>query len=97
VFQEKGFKVVCATTETDFLNNLQNSDEAWIVSDEKSPSQAFLDAIKQYHESGRGLALWADNEPWTATVNDILKAIQSKVKEFKRTKEEKKKNSIAFF
>jgi hypothetical protein len=77
--QQKGFKVVCTTTEEDFLKQLDSSDVAWIVSSDTHPSEQFLNAVKKYHESGRGLALWAENEPWTTTVNDILNILQPNV------------------
>jgi len=53
---------------------------AWIVSDKEDPSAEFVDAVIKFHESGHGIALWADNFPWVSTVNPILAKIEPTAK-----------------
>jgi len=45
---------------------------AWVVSSEKAPSAKLVDACVKFQQNGHGLALWADNFPYVATVNPIL-------------------------
>jgi len=70
---DKGFRVICTLSEDEFIEGLATADVAWVVSSEKVPGNpAFVDACVKFQQSGKGLALWADNEPYVATVNAIL-------------------------
>jgi len=66
--EDKGFVVEVITNERKFLQRLEHVDvsSAWIISGDKSEifQDEFGRAIKTFHESGRGIAIWADNHPW---------------------------------
>jgi len=54
------------------VDGLATTDVAWVVSSEKAPSAKLVDACVKFQQNGHGLALWADNFPYVATVNPIL-------------------------
>jgi hypothetical protein len=78
--KSKGFRLSVVENEKEFVDDVDNHDVAWVVSNHVAPSPAFVDAVKKFHESGRGLALWADNDPWFTTINHILAKIQPNVR-----------------
>jgi len=57
------------------LDDLQNHDEAWLISSahELSDAKRFVSEIRKFHESGKGLAIWVDNDPFYVEGNHILK------------------------
>jgi len=59
------------------LDNIHNHDEAWFISSGKQPedSSRWVSEIKKFHESGKGLAIFADNDPFYVHANLILKDI----------------------
>jgi len=72
--KSKGFTVYLAKDENDFLDNLPYYDEAWIASGSAHTDPTKLvPAIRKYHESGKGLFIWADNDPYYYEANVILK------------------------
>eukprot|EP00029_Vermamoeba_vermiformis_P012276 TRINITY_DN708_c0_g1_i1.p1 TRINITY_DN708_c0_g1~~TRINITY_DN708_c0_g1_i1.p1 ORF type:complete len:717 (-),score=278.23 TRINITY_DN708_c0_g1_i1:40-2016(-) len=75
----KGFRLSVVENEKEFIDDLDNHDVAWVVSNHVAASPAFVDAVKKFHESGRGLALWADNDPWFTTINQVLSKIQPNI------------------
>jgi len=77
---EKGFRIKCTESEDDFIDGLAQADVAWVVSSEKAPSAKLVDACVKFQESGKGLALWADNDPYVSTINGILEKLDPKVK-----------------
>eukprot|EP01114_Cavostelium_apophysatum_P006908 TRINITY_DN1848_c0_g1_i2.p1 TRINITY_DN1848_c0_g1~~TRINITY_DN1848_c0_g1_i2.p1 ORF type:complete len:446 (+),score=137.02 TRINITY_DN1848_c0_g1_i2:616-1953(+) len=75
--ESKGFRVHIVHNEKDFLDQLENFDEAWICASPRQPAdpKRFKEVITNYHKSGRGLFLWADNDPFYGEVNFILKEL----------------------
>jgi len=68
--------VILTFSEREFINLLKECDVAWFISDsafhEVSPEE-FADAVISFHLSGKGLAIWADNEPYIQHANAVLK------------------------
>jgi len=64
-------------SESDFVKELDNHDQAWIVSGNTAPppSLNFANAIKEYNMSGRGVCLWTDNVPYVETAAEWAKQI----------------------
>eukprot|EP01114_Cavostelium_apophysatum_P006910 TRINITY_DN1848_c0_g1_i5.p1 TRINITY_DN1848_c0_g1~~TRINITY_DN1848_c0_g1_i5.p1 ORF type:complete len:524 (+),score=178.29 TRINITY_DN1848_c0_g1_i5:110-1573(+) len=75
--ESKGFRVHIVHNEKDFLDQLENFDEAWICASPRQPAdpKRFKEVITNYHKSGRGLFLWTDNDPFYGEVNFILKEL----------------------
>jgi len=75
--QAKGFTVFVAKTEDEFLDELHNYDEAWISSGRLGPKNAnkFIDEVVKFNQSGKGICIWADNEPFFAHANLLLDKI----------------------
>ena len=74
--EKKGFQLKCTMDEEEFLENLFEYDVAWIISDEKEPTNPeFSEKIIQYNKLGHGVCFWTDNSPWFATVNPIIKTL----------------------
>jgi len=77
--KSKGFEFDVVQTQKDFITKLGNYQEAWIISnqslDDTTTPQEFTDEVKKFHESGGGLFVWGDNEPWVAHANLVLKGI----------------------
>jgi len=82
ILEKKGFEYVLVTDIVEFLDKLEDSDEAWIISGPSPPgkgnnpvqdwskvsSKDFADKVIAYYRSGRGVALFAEDEPLTAEV-----------------------------
>eukprot|EP01103_Thecamoeba_quadrilineata_P005230 TRINITY_DN15056_c0_g1_i1.p2 TRINITY_DN15056_c0_g1~~TRINITY_DN15056_c0_g1_i1.p2 ORF type:complete len:523 (-),score=137.68 TRINITY_DN15056_c0_g1_i1:77-1645(-) len=67
--EDKGFIVEVTKDERKFLQRLEHVDvsSAWIISGDKTKNvhqDEFGRAIKAFREKGRGIAIWADNDPW---------------------------------
>jgi hypothetical protein len=82
LFETLGFRLKIVTSLTEFLQKLPKAHEAWIISgrvdaqdwlDVSEPE--FIKAVLDFHQSGRGLALWASGDPWFAEANAILKEL----------------------
>ncbi|EGC35490.1 hypothetical protein DICPUDRAFT_33321 [Dictyostelium purpureum] len=77
--KSKGFNIVDAGTQKEFVEKLPTADIALIVSnytdDTTTTEQEFVDAVKKFHESGKGLFVWYDNHPYTFQGNWVSKAL----------------------
>lgn len=86
--RDKGFKVDCVETEKEFVDRLtcvdpesewynSRPDVAWIVSNKLPPTNVpnFMNAIRDFHHAGGGLAIWGDNDPWYQSANAVLKDV----------------------
>src|SRR5687768_6627886 len=71
--RQKGFRVTFVVTETEFIRELNKYDIAWIISSHSldwikrqgrgvDKWRELADACEQFHKSGRGLFILADNE-----------------------------------
>ena len=75
--KKKGFKVVTYDTipPLETLKSHLRSDQSqlWIVSNYyEMLSAPYIQFIKEYYESGHGLYIWGDNQPYYADANKIL-------------------------
>ena len=75
-FERKGFDVLRWTsvpTLAAFETGLKKSCQLWIISDDSTllPA-AHLSLIQELVDDRKGLFLWADNDPYTATANQVL-------------------------
>ncbi|GAM26420.1 hypothetical protein SAMD00019534_095950 [Acytostelium subglobosum LB1] len=71
----KGFTIQVVDTEKEFIEKLPSADIAYIISglNENSPTKnEFIAAVKKFHQSGKGLFIWSDNDPYTVQANWIL-------------------------
>lgn len=73
---KKGWEVKVESSVSSFTKQLEVGQfhVAWVISNStKSPDErAFLKAVRKFHEDGRGLMIWGDNEPYFAQANEIL-------------------------
>jgi len=85
-FKKKGFKVELvmissAQAYQQFIDGLNSDsyDAAWLISDHTDPfptlKQELVKAILSFHQRGRGLLIWADNDPYYVQANYALKAL----------------------
>jgi hypothetical protein len=83
--KSKGFNVYEAESEEEFLENVDRFDEAWFSSthDATKDSKKFIDTMREFHEDGKGIMVWADNEPSYVQANEFLGAICGGVSKFK--------------
>jgi len=75
--ENKGFKIIYTTSEKEFVENLENCDVAWVISN-VAPSvlgSPLTTACKKFHDEGGGLFIWADNAPAVFHANMILKEL----------------------
>lgn len=73
--KEKGFQVVSAETEDEFLESVDNFDEVWIASADaitKKNKQVY-EKVKAFRDAGKGVGVWGGGEPLTYQANAILK------------------------
>lgn len=60
----------------EFKRVLEESSQLWIISDQvQRLSEDHLNVITEFFESGRGVYLWGDNEPYFADANYVSNAI----------------------
>lgn len=74
----KGFQVNITRSEEEFAAQLPSHDEAWIISGGSIRPQVistFVNAVTAFHNAGKGLAIWADNEPLFAHANVVLEPL----------------------
>jgi len=71
----KGFSVVEAKSEKEFLDDLHNHDEAWFISSHHDPadSKRFVSELAKFHADGKGICVWVDNDPFFVEANLVLK------------------------
>ena len=76
---EKGFKVHRWTRPPgigELISVLETACQIWIISDRvQHLTQAHYDVIQGYFESGRGLYLWGDNDPYFADINPLSQSL----------------------
>eukprot|EP00927_Polykrikos_kofoidii_P033274 TRINITY_DN28155_c0_g1_i1.p1 TRINITY_DN28155_c0_g1~~TRINITY_DN28155_c0_g1_i1.p1 ORF type:complete len:479 (-),score=57.66 TRINITY_DN28155_c0_g1_i1:143-1366(-) len=74
---KKGWSVVVLQDVGDFTAALtcDRFHVAWIISgsDFPGPRDAFAKAVRQFHETGRGIMIWADNAPFVVHANTVLR------------------------
>ncbi|EAL61526.1 hypothetical protein DDB_G0291810 [Dictyostelium discoideum AX4] len=77
--KSKGFQIVEALTQKDFINKLPQSDIALIISgyvnDNSTTEQEFADKVEEYHKVGKGLFIWNDNAPYILQGNWVTKRL----------------------
>jgi len=77
----KGFQVEIVDNEKEFLEKLVEADVAWILSahefitKDTDVQAKFLDTVVEYHNSGGGLFIWAENDPFYFHANLILQKL----------------------
>ncbi len=81
--KEKGFSVYRWLNQAppieEFEEALEKSCQLWIISDMTSKlSDEHLEVIKLYFESGRGVYIWGDNQPYYADANAVAEALIGK-------------------
>jgi len=81
--RSKGFNLTVVSTITQFIEKLHEHDEAWFISS-GSPthnSSQMKDVPKlvgefvKFHNTGKGIFVWADNEPFFYEANLLLEKI----------------------
>ena len=74
--RKKGFEVHQAVTPDAFTDALSrgNFHVAWIISSKsfEGNKAAFVSEVRKFHESGRGLMIWGDNDPHFVHANEVL-------------------------
>ncbi|KAM9979782.1 hypothetical protein ACTFIZ_006021 [Dictyostelium cf. discoideum] len=77
--KSKGFQIIEALTQKDFINKLAQSDIALIISgyanDNTTTEQEFTDKVEEYHKVGKGLFIWNDNAPYVLHGNWVTKRL----------------------
>lgn len=73
---EKGFNVVRWVNQPPPVDELRaglaQSSQLWVLSSSaRTLSDAHLDVIQEFFESGRGVYIWGDNEPFYADANAV--------------------------
>jgi len=76
-WQKKGFNVVEVSTEQEFIARLPWCDVACVYSGSISnwsgcSPQQFRDALKEFHNQGKGIWVWTDNDPLFVHANEFL-------------------------
>jgi len=78
--KEKGFSVYRwinnAPDIKEFKEGLDKACQLWIISDSYSKLSAqHVKAIKDFFDSGKGVYIWGDNQPYYADANIVAKAL----------------------
>jgi hypothetical protein len=78
--KEKGFSVYRwinnAPDIKEFKKGLDKACQLWIISDSYSKLSAeHVEAIKAFFDSGKGVYIWGDNQPYYADANIVAKAL----------------------
>ncbi len=78
--EQKGFSVYRyignAPSPDELKRALELSTQLWVISDNTSKlSDEHIKIIKDFFHSGKGLYLWADNDPYFADINKIIKEL----------------------
>eukprot|EP01132_Coremiostelium_polycephalum_P008234 gene8234-10120_t len=82
--KSKGFDIIITQNQKDFISKLGDADIAIIIpfktADETTTESEFTSAVRKFHESGKGIFLWAENDPFFVQTNWILQdLLQTKV------------------
>eukprot|EP01133_Synstelium_polycarpum_P015496 gene15496-18405_t len=74
--KSKGFNLIIVSTQKQFIDALPKADIGIIISgingDSTTTQDAFVVEVRKFHQSGKGLFLWADNEPYLTQCNWVL-------------------------
>lgn len=78
--KEKGFSVYRwinnAPSVKDLEEGLKKSCQLWIISDSYAKlSKEHIDVIKKFFDSGKGVYIWGDNQPYYADANAVARAL----------------------
>jgi hypothetical protein len=78
--EEKGFSVYrwlnAAPEPKDLEEALAKSCQLWIISDQRQHlNEEHLKVIKKFFDSGKGVYIWGDNQPYYADANYVSKAL----------------------
>jgi len=78
--KKKGFDVEMITSEDEFTKRISTEKFhcAWILSSNNfagSSKEEFKNAVVKYHEAGRGLFIFGDNDPYYVQANIVLPAL----------------------
>jgi molecular chaperone DnaK len=73
--REKGFELRRWTHppgQAELADGLEDASQLWLISDRiQHLNHGHLQVIRQFFESGRGIYLWGDNEPYYADANFV--------------------------
>lgn len=77
---EKGFSVYRwinnAPTPEELKEGLDKACQLWIISDSRQHlNEEHLKVIKEFFDSGKGVYIWGDNQPYYADANYVSKAL----------------------
>ncbi len=77
---QKGFNVVRWVNQPpppdELKKGLEKANQLWIIADaSRHLSEAHLDVIEAYFESGHGVYIWGDNEPYYADANAVAERL----------------------
>ena len=77
--QEKGFKIhrwTSAPAVAELSRVLEEACQLWIIADKKQHLNAKqLEVIRAFFESGRGLYVWGDNDPYFVDANFVAQGL----------------------
>jgi hypothetical protein len=76
---KKGIHADVVTSEAEWINSCAKYNVSWIISGSgtqlTAQSKAFVEAVTAFHNAGKGLAIMAENDPFHAHANLVLRAI----------------------
>lgn len=79
--KEKGFDIIrwtYAPPIKEFKEALAKTCQLWVISNSfKILEKEHIDEIKKYFESGHGIYIWGDNEPYYVDANNVAKKLFS--------------------
>jgi len=75
--KSKGFNLTIAKNVTEFIEKLHDYDEAWIITGLPLTDNLtkFVEEVTKFHQAGKGVFIWADNEPYIYPSNLLLNSI----------------------
>lgn len=78
----KGFQVTTTVSEKTVVDTIDNYDQVWIVSgsalkDNSVTTDQFVAAIEKFFNNGKGVAIWADNDPYIVHANLLTEKLAS--------------------
>ena len=78
--KDKGFSVYRwinqAPDVKEFEKKLEGACQLWLISDQtRKLSDAHVKVIKKFFDSGKGVYIWGDNQPYYADANVVAKAL----------------------
>lgn len=74
--EKKGWEMCIVESVDEFTKALRDDrfHVAWIISNRifEGNEPEFVKEVRKFHESGRGLMIWGDNDPYYAQANSVL-------------------------